>query len=652
MKNKKGFTLIELLAVVALIALLSLLVVPSVITIVNKNKPQLSSATEKLILTATEMYLDANQTKFIKVKNAVYCPTVQDLIDNGFLEKNLIDVTSGEEYASTLVIKSSYTGYRYEYEIVNSAADCEEVFISVEEPIIFIGDLTFAVKSKNVNSIYAGMNTVVTVPVETKNIEDGKKLTLKLRRGSSYISGVNIQKTVSNSKATFTFQILDTYSPGEYVIEVVDTASAKATKNIKLMLNWQYNSQESEIGTDCYSYTGAVQTFQAPVSGEYTFEVWGAQGGSEVTTVRNITVGEGGKGGYSEGTLYLDSGTNLFIYVGGQGICKYGYTVLGGFNGGGNISTSYSTRTTICSGGGATDIRIGEDSLYSRVIVAGGGGGSSPDRYSDSAGSCYATAGDGGGTAGGRSYFTYPGTSSCGVSIDGVPQLTFASGATLTESGQIYCTYGSDSCNYSNGGATFGQGAQGGRSYSSGGGGWFGGSSGLHTGGSGGSGWVYTEANYQTVASAVTNFSSKWLLTSQYYLSNTEMQSGVREGDGEACITYEKTASQEFEVPYSAKYKLRLWNDRSHYVEAETFLSEGTKLYITVTEAGETGTLISAANDYSQKIIEAPSNTNTTGYVGGNADYGIELSNINYEQSDNLYFSTSNGGYVMIEEVG
>ena len=34
------------------------------------------------------------------------------------------------------------------------------------------------------------------------------------------------------------------------------------------------------------------------------------------------------------------------------------------------------------------------------------------------------------------------------------------------------------------------------------------------------------------------------------------------------------------------------------------------------------------------------------------SDYDIELFNINYEQSDNLYFSTSNGGYVMIEEVG
>lgn len=30
-----------------------------------------------------------------------------------------------------------------------------------------------------------------------------------------------------------------------------------------------------------------------------------------------------------------------------------------------------------CSGGGGTDIRIGNDSLYARVIVAGGGGGAS-----------------------------------------------------------------------------------------------------------------------------------------------------------------------------------------------------------------------------------------------------------------------------------
>ena len=39
-----------------------------------------------------------------------------------------------------------------------------------------------------------------------------------------------------------------------------------------------------------------------------------------------------------------------------------------GFNGGGTGISSGR------GGGGATDVRIGQNSLYSRVIVAGGGG--------------------------------------------------------------------------------------------------------------------------------------------------------------------------------------------------------------------------------------------------------------------------------------
>ena len=74
---------------------------------------------------------------------------------------------------------------------------------------------------------------------------------------------------------------------------------------------------------------------------------------------------QGGPGGYSIGTLTLTAKTTLYIYSGGQPTA----VKVGGFNGGG---TGYSSGY---GGGGASDIRIAEDSLYARVIVAGGGGG-------------------------------------------------------------------------------------------------------------------------------------------------------------------------------------------------------------------------------------------------------------------------------------
>ena len=99
-----------------------------------------------------------------------------------------------------------------------------------------------------------------------------------------------------------------------------------------------------------FSYTGGVQTFNVPASGNYKLEVYGAEGG---------TSGYGGKGGYAVGNRTFTSGQIAYIYVGGQN----------GWNGGGSGNQAQD------SGGGATDIRVGGTAYSDRVIVAGGGGG-------------------------------------------------------------------------------------------------------------------------------------------------------------------------------------------------------------------------------------------------------------------------------------
>ena len=126
-----------------------------------------------------------------------------------------------------------------------------------------------------------------------------------------------------------------------------------------------------------FTYTGAAQSITLP-KGKYILECWGAQGGYRGSS------SYGGKGGKSYGILTLAKPTLLYIYVGGSG--RTGGT-SGGFNGGGSRPSYYG-------GGGASDIRIGTDSLYARVIVAGGGG-------SDGASS--ETGGYGGGKTGGAS---------------------------------------------------------------------------------------------------------------------------------------------------------------------------------------------------------------------------------------------------------
>ena len=229
-----------------------------------------------------------------------------------------------------------------------------------------------------------------------------------------------------------------------------------------------------------FDYTGAVQNYTTVCRGTHTLPVWGAQGGNA-----------GGKGGYSTGVVNLNENMNLYIYVGGQG--SRGST--GGFNGGGTTGTSGGT------GGGASDIRIGTDSLYARVIVAGGGGGKGQDNC--------AAGGVGGGTTGGGS----ADQNSCGTQAGGGTQT--AGGAKGIYSG----TSGANTGAFGKGGnASDGRYDGGG-----GGGGWYGGgagaSSGWSNGGGGGSGYVYT-------SSTASSYPSGCLLNNSYYLTNASTTAG------------------------------------------------------------------------------------------------------------------------------
>lgn len=223
-----------------------------------------------------------------------------------------------------------------------------------------------------------------------------------------------------------------------------------------------------------FDYTGAVQSITLP-KGIYKLECWGAQGGNGCTD-NSYT---GGKGGYSIGTISLNTKITLYIYVGGRGVSSEasgsGAIRAGGFNGGGSGRDWSSTNHGGSGGAGATDIRINQDSFYARVIVAGGGGGASDDGN--------------GGSGGGVS----------GIS-------TGASAGTATS------------------GSGFGQAAA--SSYTSGecgggGGGWYGGYGGgsENIPGGGGSGYVY-------ISSTASNYPSGCLLNSSYYLSDAKTIAG------------------------------------------------------------------------------------------------------------------------------
>ena len=291
-----------------------------------------------------------------------------------------------------------------------------------------------------------------------------------------YIDG-NMENPISMQNGSITGNI-EVCTDGVLLVTDEVLEAHKETKTDTISVNKEFSA------------TGAVQNVTLN-AGTYKLEVWGAQGGSYSTTYT------GGKGGYSYGTLTLNNTTNLYVYVGKQGSAHStttGGVSAGGFNGGGSAKTVglkfSSPYSYVTGGGGASDIRIGQDSLYARVIVAGGGSGSS------NANSGYY----GGGTTAGYGVSGYGGTTTT-AGTNG----SFGVGANAAPSSTNY--------KYASPG---------------GGGGWYGGgSSGTNRSDStnyrtytgGGSGYVYT-------SSTASNYPSGNLLTSTYYLTNAATLAG------------------------------------------------------------------------------------------------------------------------------
>ena len=229
--------------------------------------------------------------------------------------------------------------------------------------------------------------------------------------------------------------------------------------------------------------------------------MWGAQGGHI----------NGGKGGYSYGTITNANGNTLYVCVGGQGAINSGSTGgTGGYNGGGNGGKALEPYGGGGGGGGATHIATTSGTLYTllnnsstkgTVLLVGGGGGGGTTWGQD-----YIFGGTGGGTSGGNSLNTFTedsgGRDSCPISSGGSSSNYFSLGK------------GQD-------GVTSTPGPHGGEGNGGAGGGYYAGFSNQKTGyasnacGGGGSGHINTSK-----------------------ISSGSMSNGIQSGNGKALITW------------------------------------------------------------------------------------------------------------------
>jgi hypothetical protein len=244
--------------------------------------------------------------------------------------------------------------------------------------------------------------------------------------------------------------------------------------------------------TTCYPYESEFPP------GNYSFNVYGAGGGSYIS-------GYDSAGGFSSGVLALKQKTRLYFYIGAKGPCS---SSSGGisdpaFGGGGSGHNHPGPTCYGCSGGGASDIRVLQNTINHRVIVAGGAGGSG---YYSAGSNQYMIGGKGGGSSGtkGEGY-------SSGNCIGGSPGTQTSAGTSYYQVGIF--GYG--------GNRTSANGA-------GGGGGWYGGGTGGDgcSAGGGGSGFIFTQLN------SLVSLNSSFLLLS----GRTETNTGNNIGDGRIII--------------------------------------------------------------------------------------------------------------------
>lgn len=273
---------------------------------------------------------------------------------------------------------------------------------------------------------------------------------------------------------------------GEYVLNkasgsrvLTDMGDFDLSSNSEIIMTYTKDSSQHASGEEVYFQIAKQQvtTTYTPAGSKNSY--WG------------------GTGGYSTGILSLSVPTTIYLYAGGYGNyssdSQKGKVINGGFNGGGSSRIRWYTSayTSGGGGGGASDIRIGQDSLYARVIVAGGGGGG--------AGESNFSIKQGGGLTSNSAVEEY--------------KATQTKAGTNGSFGQGASASGSTNYNYGPGG---------------GGGGWYGGgastnvsdsSEAYRTYNGGGSGYVYT-------SSTASNYPSGCLLNSDYYLTNASTTIG------------------------------------------------------------------------------------------------------------------------------
>src|SRR5574344_687959 len=112
--NRRGFTLVEMIAVITLIALISTFTLPPIINQINKKKSDMKHALEETVYAASNIYVRNNKSTYNK-KNYTYCLTFDKLVNDNYLDKNILSDNTLNGHTVKIIYKDDYS-----YSIVDS----------------------------------------------------------------------------------------------------------------------------------------------------------------------------------------------------------------------------------------------------------------------------------------------------------------------------------------------------------------------------------------------------------------------------------------------------------------------------------------------------------------------------------------------------
>ena len=398
--------------------------------------------------------------------------------------------------------------------------------------IVFISILLFIPSKKN---------KVVSDLVENNMLAftiDGKSVKEMPKKGEGYfVDSIKCDKGSVVIWDNYNWEIEITEVKNEDSCIIDFTKNNIAANMVTIVKGESVTTPNQYKDTITYNYNGtngidgSVQTFTAPVTGNYNLQVWGASGGNSSNGYL------GGNGGYSKGTISLNKDDVLYIYIGGKGLdgVSGNPSQVGGYNGGGKSSgTSSYNNGTGGSGGGATHIAKADGLLSTLststsniLLVAGAGGGAA--NYKGYIG------GAGGGTTGttGIGYSTSRQATAGSQTAGGAPGYNAKTEMTgsFGKGGDAYSGSSSSRYTFSGGGGS--------GFYGGGGGSGISGSTSTNyrytSGGGGGSGYINT-----SLTNALTLDGTKSTIPT---VDGTGTETG-HTGNGAAVISYDITVNE------------------------------------------------------------------------------------------------------------